>query len=87
MAKQGRVDLQVRNVPAELREKLRRRAKSKGLSMSEYVIQVLRDDIERPTLAEWLEEVRRLPSVPGVSGAELVRQARRELWGDENEDQ
>lgn len=77
--RQKRVDLQIRNVPAALRDKLRRRAGGKGVSMSAYVIEVLRENLERPTINEWLEEVRGLPKVPpGPSGAELVREARRE---------
>lgn len=76
------VDLQIRRVPSALRDKLRRRARGKGLSMSGYVIQVLQDDLERPTINEWLDEVRRLPRLerlpPGWSGAEVIRAVRQE---------
>ncbi|HET8567424.1 MAG TPA: hypothetical protein VFM93_00370 [Candidatus Limnocylindria bacterium] len=72
------VDLQIRGVPRGLRDAVRRRAAGKGVSMSRYVIEVLRDDMERPTMAEWLEEVRRLPKVKGIDAAELIREARRE---------
>ena len=81
MATKRTVDLQIRKVPEVLRDRLRRRAKGKGMSMSAYVIEVLNDDLERPTMAEWVEEVRRLPSVglpPGVTGATIVREAREE---------
>lgn len=72
-------DLQIRKVPPALHERLRRRARGKGVSMSQYVIDVLREDLERPTMAEWIEEVLRLPSAPGPSsGAALVREVRRE---------
>lgn len=74
----AKVDLQVRGVLASLRDKLRQRAKRKGVSMSEYMIQVLRDDLERPTMDEWLEEARRIPKVPGISGAEIIREIRRD---------
>ena len=79
VARRQAYDVQIRGVPAELRERLKRRAASKGVSMSRYVIKVLADDIERPTLEEWLEEVRKLPPVPGVSGAAIVRELRDEL--------
>ncbi len=82
VTKARRYDVQIRGVPGELRERLHRRAASKGTSMSQYVIQVLKDDLERPTLADWLEEVRRLPPIPGIDAAEIVREvgeARREL--------
>lgn len=47
--------------------------------MSDSEIKVLTDSIERPTFEEWLEEVRKLPPVPGVSGAAIVRELRDEL--------
>lgn len=75
------VDLQIRKVPARLRDRLRQRARSKGLTMSGYVIDLLEGDLERPTMAEWLDEITRLPSVTlpkGVTGATLVREAREE---------
>ncbi|MBI3522519.1 MAG: antitoxin [Chloroflexi bacterium] len=71
-------DVQVRGVPAALRDGLKRRAAGKGVSMSRYVIRVLTDDIERPTLEEWIEETGKLPRVEGISGAELIREIRRE---------
>lgn len=74
------VDLQLRRVPRALRDKLRKRASSKGTSMSKYAIQVLAEGVERPTLDEWLDMVRKDPPVVGgPSSAELIAQARREL--------
>lgn len=75
------VDLQIRNVPALVRDRLRRRAAGKGQSMSAYVIDLLRGDLDRPTMDEWVEEVRGLPRIglpPGVTAADLVREAREE---------
>jgi post-segregation antitoxin (ccd killing protein) len=76
-----RTDLQIRGVPVALRERLRRRASVKGLSMSQYVIEMLKDDLARPTVAEWVAEVGKLPPVDfgGETSAELVRAGRREL--------
>jgi len=73
-----RYDVQIRGVPGDLRQRLKRRAAGKGVSMSQYVIKVLADDIERPTLEEWLDEVRRLPRVAGISPTEIIREIRRE---------
>jgi antitoxin FitA len=74
-------DVQLRGVPVSLRDRLRRRAAGKGVSMSQYVIEILRDDLARPTVAEWVAEVGKLPPIDlrGKSGAELVREGRREL--------
>jgi antitoxin FitA-like protein len=76
-----KTDVQIRGVPVALRERLRKRADSKGLSMSQYVIEILTDDLVRPTLAEWLAEVGKSPPINlgGKTGADLVREGRREL--------
>jgi plasmid stability protein len=76
-----RTDLQIRGIPVALRERLRRRAARRGLSMSQYVIEILTDDLARPTVAEWVAEVGKLPPVDfsGETSAELVRAGRREL--------
>ena len=68
-------------MPVALRERLRRRADRKGLSMSQYVIELLRADLSRPTVDEWIGDVGKLPPVDfgGRTSAELVRDARREL--------
>lgn len=80
MAKRATVDLQLRGVPVSLRDAVRRRARGKGVSMSRYVIEVIKDDIERPaSLKEWLDEVAQDPPVPGVSGGAIVRELRDEL--------
>ena len=50
--------LQVKSMPDELYAALGNRAKSEGMSMSEYVIRTLRKDLSRPTKAEWVERVR-----------------------------
>src|SRR6058998_1940595 len=74
-------DLQIRGIPVALRERLRRRAGRKGLSMSQYVIEILKDDLARPTVAEWAAEVGKLPPVDfgGKTSAELVRAGPRGL--------
>jgi plasmid stability protein len=78
-----KVDLQIRSVPAELRRKVARRAASKGLSMSKYVIDVLTDEVDRPaTIDEWLAEVARHRGPPrdlGFDPAAIVREIRDEI--------
>ncbi len=82
MAKARTTDLQIRSMPVGLRDSLRRRAARKGVSMSQYVIEQLRADLERPTLDEWLDELHALPKIDlealGLSGAQLVREGRQE---------
>lgn len=81
MAKPVRkVDLQIRGMPLELRRKLAKRAASKGLSMSRYVITIIEDEVDRPaTINEWLDQLearRGPPRDRGLSGADLVREIR-----------
>ena len=80
-----KTDVQIRGVPVALRERLRRRAHSKGLSMSQYVIEILADDLARPTVAEWVAAVGKSPPIDlrGRTGADLVRQGRRELGSED----
>ena len=46
--------LQVRNVPDEVHETLRRRSVREGISLSEYVLRVLTRESATPTMTEWL---------------------------------
>lgn len=82
VARARTTDLQIRGIPVALRDRLRKRAARKGVSMSQYVVERLGEDLSRPTIDEWLDEVHRLPKVDltalGTSGAQLVRGAREE---------
>ena len=49
--------LQVKSMPDELYAGLQQRAKAEGMSMSEYVVRMVRKDLSRPTTAEWLGQV------------------------------
>jgi hypothetical protein len=71
------VHLQIRDLPDELHQTLRRRAAARGLSLRQYALEVLRDHCDEPTLDEWLDGLSRLtPASPSISAAEAVRQAR-----------
>lgn len=80
MAKARTTDLQIRGIPVALRDSLRRRAARKGVSMSQYVVEKLRADLARPSLDEWLDDLRTLRPVDlgGLTGADLVREGREE---------
>jgi plasmid stability protein len=76
--------LQIRNFPDDLKEKLRARSAQADLTMSDYVIQLVRADLAQPTMDEWLARVAELPEHPELNlmGAQLIEEARAEL-GDE----
>lgn len=50
--------LQVKNLPDDLHAALAERARTQGVSMSEYVTRLLRQDLSRPSIDEWLVEQR-----------------------------
>ena len=58
-------NIQIRNVPDEVAQTLKARAKAQGLSLSEYLRRDLLERASRPTLADWLEQVARRPGVKG----------------------
>lgn len=71
------MNLHVRDVPEDVHRRLSRRAKAKGMSLRQYIIQVLIDDAELPSVEEWLDETARLPRTKlRSSGAQAVRLSR-----------
>jgi plasmid stability protein len=71
--------VQVRNVPDDVHRELKVRAARRGVTVTDYVLQLIETDLARPTLEEALARIARLPRprVP-VHGADLVREARAE---------
>ncbi len=55
--------LQIKNVPPELHESLRTRAADSGMTMSEYLLDLLRRDLAMPTQRQWLEQLSQRSSV------------------------
>ena len=53
--------VQIRNVPTELHRRLKARAATEGMSMSDYVLRELRKALDRPTRQETLERLRAQP--------------------------
>jgi antitoxin FitA len=49
--------LQVKDVPEELHEALRRRAVQEGMTMADYVLDLIRRDLGLPSRREWLERL------------------------------
>ncbi|MDP9319590.1 MAG: hypothetical protein M3P16_00675 [Chloroflexota bacterium] len=68
-------DLQIRGIPVKTRDALRRKAESKGLSMSQYLVDLIRRDVDKLPLDEWIALVRKDPPVKlGRPAAELLRE-------------
>lgn len=47
--------IQVKDVPEDLHERARRRAREEGMTLSAYVLDTLRRDLSRPSRRAWLE--------------------------------
>jgi plasmid stability protein len=72
--------IQVKDVPAELHEALRRRAIEQGMTLADYVLDLIRRDLGLPSRREWFERLATREPVnlaPGVI-ADHIRAARAE---------
>ncbi len=69
--------IQIKSVPDDLHGALRERAHKQGVTLSEYVLALLRRDLARPTLDEWFEGVEQRTPVDlgGIDVAEAIREA------------
>jgi hypothetical protein len=72
MAGREKVDLQIRGMPAVLRQRIRERAAGKGVSMSKYVIEVLEDNVDRSDTGEWLDEIAKYPPSTNIKPGEAT---------------
>ena len=69
--------IQIRHVPNELHRRLKARAALSGQSLSDYLLNEIREIAERPTLEELRARLQSLPaSDPHPSPAEAVRAER-----------
>lgn len=65
--------VQIRNVPDEARQALKARAAARGESLNEYLLKLLIEDAERPTVREVLERARARSERSAVSSVEIIR--------------
>ena len=74
--------IQVKNVPDDLHEALRRRAAEEDIDLQDYIMGLIRRDLALPSQREWLEELRAQPVTRGTPPAtEELRALRRERAG------
>jgi antitoxin FitA len=72
--------IQVKDVPEELHEALRRRAVEQGMTLADYVLDLIRRDLGVPSRREWFERLATRAPVnlrPGEA-AEVIRAERAE---------
>lgn len=72
--------IQVRNVPDDLHQKLVHRARLRGQTLTDYIQEILERAVGKPDRMEVLERIlsREPVDLGGMSGADLVHEARRE---------
>jgi plasmid stability protein len=66
--------IQVKDVPEELHRALRRRAIDEGMSLADYVLDLIRRDLGLPSRREWFERLATREPVnlhPGAAAAAL----------------
>jgi plasmid stability protein len=66
-------NVQVKNIPDDLHDLLRERATHSGLTISDYVLDLIRRDLRRPPRSEWLTALRALPRT-SITRDELLAQ-------------
>lgn len=68
---------QIRRLPQDLKDRLRERARKHRTTMSEYVLSLLRESLERPEPDELLARLRSLEPVElGIPAATLLQECR-----------
>lgn len=60
-------NLQVKNVDPTIHQALRERAAVEGRTISEYLLELIRRDLQRDTRREWLERAQTLRSTGRTS--------------------
>ncbi|MFQ5665062.1 MAG: hypothetical protein ACE5I7_01395 [Candidatus Binatia bacterium] len=72
--------IQIRNVPEQVHRRLKVRAASEGISMSEYVLRQIKRSLDRPNRDELLRRVAELPPLkvrpPAARALREEREAR-----------
>jgi hypothetical protein len=72
--------LQIKDVPPDLHKRARKRAESLDLTLGDYVLSLIKRDLDRNKARDWREQLLRRPVVPLRDGLvlELIREARGE---------
>ncbi len=68
--------IQIENVSEDLQEAARRRAIEQGLTLSAYLLDILRRDLSVPSHPKWLARIRSRHPVEGVDVPETLEDVR-----------
>lgn len=74
--------LQVKRVPDDIHDELRRRAHQEGMTVRDYVLDLIRRDQAMPSRLDWIGSLSRLrPIRTDRSAADLIREQRASRGG------
>jgi antitoxin FitA len=81
--------IQVKNVPPELHDELRRRAAAEGKTVGEVILEALRREMRQRSMREWLdnlaETTKDFPKLSREEVHTVIREARQERrWADDD---
>ena len=69
--------IQVRNVPMRLHRELKKRARERGKTLTDYIQEILEREVSRPPADEVFERIASRPAVDlGRPAAEIIREER-----------
>jgi antitoxin FitA len=74
--------IQVKNVPEDLHDELRRRAVAEGKTVGEVILEALRRDLRRQSMREWIDRVQSRPRPEPRPTREQVDEIMREAKAD-----
>lgn len=69
-------NIQVKNVPEDLHEQVRRRAAAEGTTLRDYVLGLIRRDLALPSKAEWFAQLATRPTEDVGPAAEVIAEER-----------
>jgi antitoxin FitA len=70
--------LQIRDVPEEARRRLKARAAAQGMSLNSYLLDMIRREVARPTVAEVLERAGARTERASASARKVLEASRSE---------
>lgn len=71
--------LQIKSLPDDLHDEIKRRASQQGMTLRDYVLELIRRDLALPTRHDWLDSLKRLRVVElDRPAADLIRDVRDE---------
>lgn len=71
--------LQIKNLPDDMHQELRRRAADRSESVRDYVLDLIRRDLSLPTFEDWVEELHAAPPADvDVDAPRIIREGRAE---------